>query len=633
MRTTPRARAVAATGALAIGLTTIASPTLAGEVALDSLDYHSPTVAGDVIHFVGWSPQQGNELWVTDGTKSGTRMVADVHPGTRSGFYDSRYGNVDPQFTTAGGLTFFVASTKYGPEVWRTDGTAAGTFRLSRSDWGIPQDLTAVGGILYFALAGELWSSDGTKDGTAPVLVESPVPYPFPYALEEVEGRLVFLSSETAGSDRVDVWTAEEDGLPSVSRTADASEGEDLRLTSDLVDLGDGSFAYIAWTGFPEVGSVFVSDGTDGGTVDFGPESSAVSSAVAFDGELIMTRYADGADETRLWRTDRATSSLVEVQPELQVGLDTISGLDVADGRLWVTRYDRGTRTESVWTTTDAGVDPVKAADLDSTTRRIRTPVAAAEGDTLRLLQNGKLWSVDAGDGTATVLEEAVTTSGFRGYGDAASVGGRTVFTIQDAPGAVWLTDGTAAGTDQVLPFRSPGSFYPNVRGAATVGSTLEALHKASSSETVPYLSYQWRADGKDIAGATEKTFTPTAEQAGDRISVRISFAREGYFPVAKTSLETAALLNGFTAAPYPAISGTVKVGRTVSAVTGAWSPQPTSFRYQWYLNGTAVSGAKASSFKIPATAVGRKLTVKVAAVRSGYLDTKRTSAATTVTN
>ncbi|MEU4419060.1 SdrD B-like domain-containing protein [Actinoplanes sp. NPDC024001] len=97
-----------------------------------------------------------------------------------------------------------------------------------------------------------------------------------------------------------------------------------------------------------------------------------------------------------------------------------------------------------------------------------------------------------------------------------------------------------------------------------------------------------------------------------------------------------AEVANGFTvtlppvkAVTAPSISGTVAVGSTVKAAPGTWNPAATSYRYQWAANGVAIRGATGAALLIPASVVGKRLSVKVTAARSGYTAASATSAAT----
>jgi ELWxxDGT repeat protein len=112
---------------------------------------------GGITYFVATTPEHGTELWKSDGTEAGTEIVKDIVPGTGFGF---------PQSLTALGSTlYFVASSG----LWKSDGTAAGTLMVKDIIGG--QLLTAVGSTLYFVaydgVTGyELWKSDGTAAGT-----------------------------------------------------------------------------------------------------------------------------------------------------------------------------------------------------------------------------------------------------------------------------------------------------------------------------------------------------------------------------------------------------------------------------------------------------------------------------------
>ncbi|WP_030440059.1 hypothetical protein [Actinoplanes subtropicus] len=82
-----------------------------------------------------------------------------------------------------------------------------------------------------------------------------------------------------------------------------------------------------------------------------------------------------------------------------------------------------------------------------------------------------------------------------------------------------------------------------------------------------------------------------------------------------------------------PSISGTARVGATVTAIPGRWTPAATSYTYQWLANGTPISGATAPTYTIPASLLARTLTIAVAvtAHRDYRADGTATSAAIAV--
>ncbi|MCC6489213.1 MAG: hypothetical protein IT364_17060 [Candidatus Hydrogenedentes bacterium] len=75
---------------------------------------------GNVTYFVAHTRQSGAELWSTDGSLAGTRLVCDAFPGPAS--------SSPASLTKVGELLYFVADhPREGRVLWRTDGTSNGT--------------------------------------------------------------------------------------------------------------------------------------------------------------------------------------------------------------------------------------------------------------------------------------------------------------------------------------------------------------------------------------------------------------------------------------------------------------------------------------------------------------------------
>ncbi len=168
----------------------------------------------------------------------------------------------------------------------------------------------------------------------------------------------------------------------------------------------------------------------------------------------------------------------------------------------------------------------------------------------------------------------------------------------------------------------------PTVTGTAKVGSTLTANPGTWGPAPVSF-SYQWKADGVALSGATASTYTPSSATLGKKISVTVSGGKTGYTGASRTSVATAAVVAGTFAAVTPTITGTAKVGSTLTAVPGEWGPAPVAFTYQWKANGTALSGATGSTYRPSAATLGKTITVTVSGTKAGYTSATRTSAAT----
>lgn len=80
--------------------------------------------------------------------------------------------------------------------------------------------------------------------------------------------------------------------------------------------------------------------------------------------------------------------------------------------------------------------------------------------------------------------------------------------------------------------------------------------------------------------------------------------------------------------APTPTISGTAKVGKTLTAKVGSWSGNP-KFSYQWYRSGKKITKATTTHYRLVKADGGKKITVKVTGSRSGWETLTKTSKST----
>ena len=141
----------------------------------------SLTALGDVLYFAAPTTRHGRELWRSDGTQAGTLRVKDIDPGVR---WSSPEG-----LTVSNGILYFSADDGiHGSELWRSDGSDAGTslvkdiwpgpdrsFPDPNGPWYTPSPaIRDVAGTLFLGVndgkhGWELWKSDGTTAGTVMV--------------------------------------------------------------------------------------------------------------------------------------------------------------------------------------------------------------------------------------------------------------------------------------------------------------------------------------------------------------------------------------------------------------------------------------------------------------------------------
>ena len=219
------------------------------------------TVAGDQMFFSAQAGNTGYELWVTNGTNSGTRMVTDIYPGVDSnGFPES--GDPEDMIALGDKVIFVAKDAEHGSELWVSDGTEAGTYLLLDYEPGVSnginnlRDTTVVNGTLYFEENGELWSTDGTIEGTLKI-IDLP---------EDVDGDLMTFNNEIVmrGSRSLWFWDLENSSLNELSLTG-LSDFEELTIFKDLLYFSaDGSDLF---NGLETGYELYVTDGTETGTV------------------------------------------------------------------------------------------------------------------------------------------------------------------------------------------------------------------------------------------------------------------------------------------------------------------------------------------------------------------------------
>lgn len=167
----------------------------------------------------------------------------------------------------------------------------------------------------------------------------------------------------------------------------------------------------------------------------------------------------------------------------------------------------------------------------------------------------------------------------------------------------------------------------PKITGTAKAGSTLHASTGVWSPSDTRF-AFQWFANGVAISGATGSTLSLAPSLVGKHVSVEVTGFKVGYVALAKSSANVTVAAGTITPAT-PKISGTARVGSTLKVTVGTWKPSGVSFKYQWYVNGKAISGATKSSYKITSGARGKTITVKVTGSKAGYATVAKTSSAT----
>ena len=170
---------------------------------------------------------------------------------------------------------------------------------------------------------------------------------------------------------------------------------------------------------------------------------------------------------------------------------------------------------------------------------------------------------------------------------------------------------------DETLTAKYP----PKVVGTPQVDETLTARPGLWNSTNVTF-SYQWKADGVAIPGATGTTYEPTATQVGDEFTVRVVATKTGFRKGASASSATPPTVPGvMTIDAGPQISGYPKVGAVLTAAAATWSPAPDTATLIWFADGAMIKGATGPEFTVTAAQLGKKISVAARGTKAGYQD------------
>ena len=441
------------------------------------------------LYFVA-SDATGSRLWQSDGTSAGTTKV-------------STNLTVDPAsgLMTANGLLYFKASDANGSELWRSDGTAVGTFRISDlpSFSANPSNMTNAGGTLYFvasdtATGTELWKTDGTLAGTA--FVKDILPgtsSSTPRSLTNVGGKLFFIADD--GISGFEIWTS--DGT-SVGTTL----LKDIRVggsTSDpkyLLETG-GKLFFRANDGV-RLDELWISDGTTTGTFMVKDINSITGSLPQYltnvNGTVFFTAN-DGQGGSQLWKSDGTAvgTSLVKslsagnAAPRNFVSLGSVllfSATNSLGTELW---KSDGTANGTVTVKDLAGTSDAAPALLTNVNGTIFFRGASS------LVNNG--YELFKSDGTAAgtaLVKEIAAGATTANPQNLVNVSGTLFFTANtnNYGSELWKSDGSASGTLLVKDIR-PGSVSSAINDVINIAGTLyfSATDGAAGIEL-------WKSDG-----------------------------------------------------------------------------------------------------------------------------------------
>lgn len=284
------------------------------------------TVLNGILYFSGTDMAGGTELWATDGTDEGTRLVKDIYPGSIGSTPDDRMVVFNNR------IYFSAATPTSGREMWSSDGTAAGTVQLKDITAGTAGSnlrglykTTVAGNFVYFICntpgeGEELWRTDGTASGT--ILVKDIKPAALsstPIILGTYQNKLIFSADDLVYGR--EPWLS--DGTATgTTMIRDIATGAMSSSADHFIEF-NGKMLFVA-SDFMHGQELWISDGTGVGTTllkdiqpgDWG-SSPLLINAIKAGNKLFFAAYSNDAG-MELWQTDGTTAGtqlFMDIEP------------------------------------------------------------------------------------------------------------------------------------------------------------------------------------------------------------------------------------------------------------------------------------------------------------------------------
>ncbi len=414
--------------------------TLLGNLAPDPRSGDSRPEAGllhdDFLVFAAVGTAGGFEPFVTDGTPAGTVSLGLGNGSTAGGF--------TPLAGIPEGLLFQYRPAAGPLDLFVTDGTASGTHRIA----SLPAPGAPLGAVVtddgtaWFRvgdnLAGQIWRSDGTQAGTGPVTA---LTQHSAFVAEAAFGNLI-VGRNTDAAGGQEPWVS--DGTVAGTR----------RLAD--ISMGTGSSGPVRFTTF-ERGVLFVAespitgrepwftDGTPAGTriLDLEPAlgpGSQPDLLTAF-GDRVLLVASTNAHPSGLWSTDGTVFNTVNLY-STGAGPDDLQPreLAVSGDRAFFLVSDSSLEAAELWVTdgTPAGTRRVLASSFTGPRFDARQELVAL-GSQGRIvfevwspLHGAELWTSDGTTAGTRVIADAWTGPASSDPEPVALVGDRMVFTADD---------------------------------------------------------------------------------------------------------------------------------------------------------------------------------------------------------
>lgn len=471
----------------------------------------SPTAVGSKLFFITQTPGSGPtgvNLWVSDGSSAGTAKIASISPSTSS---QSNIGN--GQLAAFNGSLFFVnADSAHGTELWKSNGTAAGTTLFKDIYAGAPSsfpiNLTTTNGALYFGAVNgsgfsELWKSNGTAAGTGIVSQSKPNPNGGAFygsgedTFTVLGGSVIGMAND--GIHGRELWKSNGTTAGTVM-IKDLIPGPLSSNGFDFTTVGSKVF-FVTFDGTSD--QLWVTNGTAAGTTMLTTIAGNISGVRALNGKFVFLNNGDdSAPGASLWVSDGTKNGTTKVKSLGSASGYGSNALQLLNGKLYFVASASSEAPSTLWATdgTAGGTNPVVASPTFSNASHLA--VSAKKIYFSAFSQTGPaLW---ASDGTSGGTKQVSTLGGGASITTIKAAGSKVYIVVSafnPASGQstdLWASGGTEASTLKVHGFGNTFINSSQLIGLTNGKLLLAVSAGTSGSEANTYKP--WVSDGT-VAG------------------------------------------------------------------------------------------------------------------------------------
>lgn len=424
---------------------------------------HQFQVMNGTLYFAGKTAAEGIELWSTDGTPAGTTLVKDINPGP------SDSGPRDGFTIFSNELYFSADDGASGRELWKTNGTSTGTVRVKDINPGSDDAFPSGGGF--------------------------PAPPSIHFA--QTLGVLVFTAASSSSGGVFDVELWKTDGTETgTSLLLDIYTGTDPSYISSFTELGTD----LLFTAFDPVNgdALWKTNGSVAGTVmikDIDPSApmlppfyfiapSITASFFNFQNALYFVAN-DATAGFELWKTDGTTTG-TDLVKDINPGLSDAFPFGFGTLALAV---KKGSKFFFAATTDDDGTELWESDGTGPGTQLLKDIAPGATSSDALTIPNFLSGDLFQGD---------------------------KFFLVANTPaegGELWISDGTAAGT-QLVKDINPG-FDDGIAGSYLIYTDSKVYFTATDGTHGEEL---WQTDGTELGTSLVQDInsTPTPAENSD---------------------------------------------------------------------------------------------------------------------